>query len=131
MKMKALLLVAGGFSLMLPSCSSVNDAPGNINPKIMGSRIEITGKAVNGKAGAILQINEASEPYYIDGLSEWPENLYGRLLRVEGEVIPSENVDTSTIKPEDMPTIISGPYKTIYNAKWEVVKKKFRWPWNK
>jgi hypothetical protein len=99
----------------------VNKHTANQNFNHMNQKTEITGKALNAKSGAIIEVGK--DFYYIDGLEQWPKNIYGKTIIVVGDL---RIIDTDTSIPDQEDnsiTMIDLPYKKIYNAKWKIKKK--------
>jgi len=48
-----------------------------------GKRIEVTGKALNAKAGAVV-VEADQTTYYVDGLEFWGNKVYGKKVKVSG-----------------------------------------------
>ena len=59
-------------------------------------KITVQGKALDAKAGAIVETEE-SEIYYVDGYSHWEQNFYGKQIEVSGRLRIRETTLTDTV----------------------------------
>ena len=83
-----------------------------------GKRIEIVGKALNAKAGAIV-VGADEATYYVDSLESWDRKVYGKNVKVSGILVIENPPKDDPRKPPVAD--IKGGKKTIKKAKWELV----------
>lgn len=80
--------------------------------------ITVKGKAWNAKRSAII-ITDSNEVFYIDRLFSWDPKLYGKKVKVSGEVF----IDTNAGSKEDVEVQeVIGSIRIIKNAKWEIIE---------
>jgi len=66
----------------------------------IGQRVVLKSVAANGKAGALITIQE--QPVYIEGMERWNESLLGRKVTVEG-VLRQEVIFPQVGSSSDIP----------------------------
>ena len=83
-----------------------------------GKKIEIVGKALNAKAGAVV-VSADQVTYYVDGLESWDKKVYGKKIKVSG-ILVIENLPKDD--HQELPAAeIKGVKRTIKKPKWETV----------
>ena len=85
--------------------------------------ITVEGIALNAKLGAIIK-TEKGEVFFLQGIYEWPDNVYEKIVRVTGS-ISSEYHDPKNLVTEDglHKTGMSGEKLNLQNAKWQVINE--------
>jgi hypothetical protein len=80
-------------------------------------KIEVIGKAMNAKGGAVV-ISDDNGVFYLDGLDKWNEKFYEKKVKVTGKLMIKEweKRDDGEIRAE-----IAGPQKIIKKPKWVLV----------
>jgi hypothetical protein len=103
----------------LLGCKEAQPAAVTTNPEGMeGKTITIRGKALNGKAGAM-----AGE-YYVDGLSNWPDDAYGRMVEVTGKLKVVEHKEESLRNENgEWSQGMVGKQQVLMEPKWKVVRE--------
>lgn len=81
--------------------------------------VEITGKAEDMKAGAVIISNQNNKFYFIDGIKSWPEKIRGKIITLTGilKIFDTKlsKDDESVIKQQAL-----GEKKLILNPKWRI-----------
>lgn len=81
-------------------------------------KIQVTGKAYNAKAGAVVA-GADKITYYLDGLESWDKKFYGKKVRVSGTLFLQSPVKHN---PNDQPKQeFIGIKRTIRKPRWELV----------
>ncbi|MGN6637810.1 MAG: hypothetical protein ACTHJ8_02800 [Mucilaginibacter sp.] len=83
------------------------------------NKIEVVGKALNAKAGAVVVgVNEI--PYYLEGIKRWDKKFYGKKVKVSG-ILLTENLPKRSHGKLQVQEI-TGTKRTIQKPKWELVE---------
>jgi hypothetical protein len=81
-------------------------------------KITVIGTAWNAKRSAII-VTDSNQVFYIDKLFSWDPKLYGKKVKVNGELF----IETNEGSKEDVEVQeIIGSIRIIKNAKWEITK---------
>ena len=83
-------------------------------------KIQVTGVAIDCKAGAAVISVEDSSLYYLDGIDYWNENTIGKKIKVEGKLL------LKNFPPYDgglvVQSIVGDSVRFILEPKWKLVK---------
>lgn len=79
-------------------------------------KVEVTGKALNAKAGAIV-IGVDQIPYYLEGMEQWDRKIYGKKVRVTGTLVILRSK-----KPNYPPAQEILVQRIIKKPKWQLIK---------
>lgn len=117
--MKQMIVLIYVFSLFLNGCKPTSKVTnnGDITTTDYGYITVIGIAKEDSKTGALVE-NDSDHRYFIDGLNEWPKNVYGKKVKVRGRCI---TVDQQKLMKKN-PYRQGYPVKnTLENAKWKVV----------
>lgn len=82
-------------------------------------QIKIIGTAVNLKAGAVVISQEDKKMYYLDGMSNWSEEMVGKTINASGYLkIIIAKQDTILLRQQ-----VVGEKRIIVKSKWRLNKK--------
>jgi hypothetical protein len=80
-------------------------------------KIEVIGKAINAKAGAVV-VTDDERVFYLDELDKWNENFYEKRVKVTGKLRIKKLKLRNGIEVRGE---IEGPQKIIKRPKWVLV----------
>jgi hypothetical protein len=90
-----------------------------------GKKITVEGKAIEDKEGALVLVEESGKNfkkgmYFIDGLLEWSDKVYGKKVRATGRLIleKHEEVKGDSVWIQHL----VGTKATLKKAKWVLVE---------
>jgi hypothetical protein len=85
-----------------------------------GQRIEVNGKALNAKEGALVEC-EPLGPFFLD-FEAWPEHAYGKYVRVFGR-LHYEDIQRPNVNEEGL-VVAGGSAQRwrIQESKWELAE---------
>lgn len=85
--------------------------------KLENQKIEVIGKAINAKLGAVV-VSDDKGVFYLDGLDSWDKEIYEKKVKVTGKLMIRawEKRDDDLTRAK-----ISGPQKIIRKPKWVLV----------
>ncbi|MBI2731111.1 MAG: hypothetical protein HYX40_10225 [Sphingobacteriales bacterium] len=83
--------------------------------------ITVAGQALDAKAGAVVISNSDKKMYYVDGISSWSKDVYGKNVKVSGRLLIENFKITPTKKEEPQEQKIVGIKRIILNPKWKLL----------
>jgi len=86
--------------------------------KLENQKIEVIGKAINAKLGAVV-ISDDKGVFYLDGLDSWDKEFYEKKVKVTGKLI---KIKEWKKRDDDVTRAkTAGPRKIIKKPKWVLV----------
>ena len=87
---------------------------------MIGKTVELNGKAMDSKAGAVL-VTDTDDVIYIEGLDYWPDNVSGKDISVTGmlkrkKLIPDPQIDANGTVSQGA----QGDQLVLEKARWKV-----------
>lgn len=115
MKIKLILSI---LVIIISSCNS-----SSTEGLMKENKINIIGKAYNGKGGALI-ITETNETYYIEGLDSWEDSMLEKNIEITGYIY-SENFKEEDLKDETgaWKQGMIGEKLSVKKAKWKLSDK--------
>ncbi len=86
----------------------------------VNEKIEVTGKALNAKGGAVVVVGADKNTYYLEGIEYWDKKIYGKMIKVSGILV----VESTPKKDHQEPWVpeIKGAKIVIKSPKWQLVE---------
>ena len=86
--------------------------------QLENQKIQVIGKAMNAKQGAIVISDNDKGVFYLDGLANWDEKIYGKKVKVTGKLLIKE---WKKKYDDEIRAEIEEPQKIIKRPKWILV----------
>ncbi len=87
----------------------------------VGQNVVLDGTARNAKAGAVVVVEPDESPVYLSGLTEWPEGLDGKKVRVEGTLTEQKWIPDPVAPNGEISQGAEGNQWVLEASKWEEV----------